>query len=404
MDAEQIRMRVVEKKGPSKGYKTMLMELIVRYGKVKAVGVKKPVSNRTQQWRESALFLMFAQLKEMGHKLESPYGFREAHIRKLVSRWETEGLSAATIQNRLSVARTFSEWIGKPGMVKASEHYVRDIERVRRHAAAVTDHSWSAAGIDVKAMIGMVSESDRYVGMQMQLMAAFGLRREEAVMFKPHRADHGDYIIVRDGTKGGRERSVQISNAGQRAVLNAAKEMVKKVDGHVGHPDRSLKQALRRFNYIMERHGVTRKNLGITSHGLRHQRLNDRFEEIAGIPSPVRQKASGEDAASGPVAIDPYKIDLARARVSEEAGHSRLSISSAYTGSTKTVKKPALDWSASGKANDWKRFHDLGVKQQRTSAEENEFQSLREALLPASSEKDAEASGCQQQQQQDVES
>ena len=60
-----------------KGLKHELMDLIVRYGKVKAVGVKKPVSNRTQDWREHALFLMFKELKEMGYKLESPYGFRE---------------------------------------------------------------------------------------------------------------------------------------------------------------------------------------------------------------------------------------------------------------------------------------------------------------------------------------
>lgn len=377
-----------DRKPSSGGFKRALMDLIVRHGKVKAVGVKKPVSNRTQEWREQALFLMFAQLKEMGHKLESPHGFREAHLKRLVARWEEEDLSPATIQNRISVARTFSGWIGKPGMIHDSVDYVKDARKVKRQTAAVQDKSWSAAGVDVERMIAFVYATDKHVAMQMRLMAAFGLRREEAVMFKPHRADHGHYIIVRDGTKGGRERSVDVASEHQRVVLDAAKAMVKKVDGHVGHPDRNLKQALRRFNYVMEIHGLTRRQLGVTSHGLRHQRLNDLYEEIAGIPSPVRQ--SGMDPAVLEKALseaDPMKIDLARARVSSDAGHNRLSISSAYTGSQKPVKKPALNWrpegmKREGAASDWYRLSELDAKENRNADEEAEFSMLKNRLMP----------------------
>ena len=91
--------------------------------------------------------------------------------------------------------------------------------------------------------------------------------------------------------------------------------MVKRVDGHIGHPDRTLKQSLRRFNYVMEYHGITRRHLGITSHGLRHQRLNDLYEEIAGVPSPVRQ--ANADSSMETQHVDPMRIDLARARVSQ---------------------------------------------------------------------------------------
>ena len=368
-----------------KGLKTVLMKLIVSYGKVKAVGVKKPVSNRTQDWRESCLFLMFSELKALGYKLESPYGFREKHLRHLVSNWEKNGLSAATIQNRISVARTFASWIGKPGMIRTSEHYVERKSSVTRSSTAATDKSWSAQGVNVWSVITMVDEIDRYVGMQMHLMRVFGLRREEAVMFKPHRADYGIYIKVRDGTKGGRERNISITNDEQRKVLDAAKEQVKKVDGHVGHPDRTLKQALRRFNYVLERVGATRRGLGITSHGLRHQRLNDLYEEVAGTPSPVRRQQR-EDSDSLPQP-DPMLHDLARARVSEEGGHTRLSISNAYIGSNKPSKNPVLNWNPQGgDTQGGRRLYELQTKADRNGEEDKEFSMLKATLLRKTSE------------------
>ena len=284
-------------------------------------------------------------------------------------------MSASTLQNRLSVLRTFSEWIKKPGMVKTGKQYVENPQVVKRKTYAERDKSWTAAGVDPKALIGIVSAADRYVGMQLQLMLAFGLRREEAIMLKPHLADHGWCIVVRDGTKGGRERTVEITNDGQRAVLDAAKAMVKRMNGHMGHPDKTLKQSLRRFLYVLESHGITQSGMGITSHGLRHQRLNDLYEEVAGEPSPVRRDGRGTQTVSE---ADPYRVELARAKVSEAAGHARLSISGAYTGSARQAKKPALDWRAGERG--WKRLFDLASSPERTADEEAEYAALKSRL------------------------
>src|ERR1035437_2281330 len=141
--------RPEEKAKPVVPFKRALMDIIVRHGKVKAVGKKKPVSNRTQDLREACLFLIFRQLKEMGFKMTAPTQLREYHVKKLAERWETEKLSSGTIQNRLSIARMFSVWIGKPGMIRVSVNYVKDPASVKRSANATTDKSWSAAGIDI---------------------------------------------------------------------------------------------------------------------------------------------------------------------------------------------------------------------------------------------------------------
>ena len=359
--------------------KKQVTDLVVRFGKVKAVGQKKPVSYNTQKKRLDILQLMFSQLRQMGIRLVNVQQFRENHIKKLALLWEEQGLSAATIQNRISTARMFCEWIGKAGMVKESERYVKDPQTVKRTATAQKDKSWKAAGIDVQAMITMVSAYDPYVGMQLRMVAAFGMRREEAVMFRPWLSDEGTSIRVRDGTKGGRERSVAIIHPYQREELDAIKASVKKT-AHIGNPELTLKQALRRFSYVMERFGVTGKQLGVTGHGLRHEFLNDLYEQIAGIPSPVRDEKKTTAPEEGWASAE--QIDFARATVSEAAGHSRLSITNAYIGSTRESKKAGQNWTVRtpDEAEKWKRLAQLSQLKIRTKEQHEEILRLKKEL------------------------
>lgn len=210
-------------------------------------------------------------------------------------------------------------------MVQRAVDFVSNPNSVRRPQATETDKSWTAAGIDPTVLFNTVEQHDWRVGLQMKLMGAFGLRRKEAVVFKPHMADLGIALRVRDGTKGGRERVVPIETPEQRALLDYAKSKVPNVKGSICHPDLNLEQAIRRFNYVAEKFGVTKRGLGITSHGLRHQHLNDLYEKLTGVPSPVRSNNLTAD-------LDALTHDIARARISQEAGHTRLGISNAYIG------------------------------------------------------------------------
>ena len=106
---------------------------------------------------------------------------------------------------------------------------------------------------------------------------------------------------------------------------------MKTVNEHIGHPDLNLEQALRRFNYVLSKFGLTHKSLGVTSHGLRHQYLNDLYEKLTGVPSPVRSTNITAE-------IDQLTHDLAQSRVSQDAGHNRLGISNAYIGARPLIK------------------------------------------------------------------
>lgn len=120
------------------------------------------------------------------------------------------------------------------------------------------------------------------------------------------------------------------------------------MNDHIGHPDKNLGQAIRRFIYVLEKFGINKNGLGITSHGLRHQHLNDIYEQVTGVPSPERTGSLSS-------AKDQRTHDLGRMRVSQDAGHSRLSISGAYIGSRPAVIRTELQ-----KAEEKRKAHLLG--------------------------------------------
>jgi hypothetical protein len=123
-------------------------------------------------------------------------------------------------------------------------------------------------------------------------------------------------------------RWVPLTSPVQQAALELAQQVVTSRDAHMGAPDRDLKRNLRRFDYVLEKFGITLRERGATGHGLRHERLNDAYEGITGVPSPVR--------GGGPVS--PELDRAARLAVSQLAGHARLRASGAYLGQSAVMR------------------------------------------------------------------
>ncbi len=123
-------------------WKTTLNEVLEKHNKAASRG-GKAVGFATQSARQETLWREFKELHTLKYHLNDVHEFKERHIRALANTWEARGLSASTIQNRISVFRTFSEWIGKRGMILGSEHYVKNPKNVKRHGVAQTDKTWS---------------------------------------------------------------------------------------------------------------------------------------------------------------------------------------------------------------------------------------------------------------------
>ena len=93
-------------------------------------------------------------------------------------------------------------------------------------------------------------------------------------------------------------------------------------DESISDPRYTLVQAIRRLRYVMERFGVTKRDLGVTPHGLRHQYAADEFSRETGEAPPVE--------GGRPVPKD--RDQAARKNVSGRLGHSRIETTSVYLG------------------------------------------------------------------------
>lgn len=311
-------------------WKRELSRLIDLVGRHHATRMKD-VSLRTLASRRETLFLAFEELREAGFKPQSIFSFGSKHAEALFSRWEEKGLSAATLQTRHTILSTFCGWIGKNGLIRPLPHYLKNPQNGKRTYVAQHDKSWSAQNVMTDELIARITEYDQYVGMQLKLIQAFGLRRKEAVCFRPHiclEAD-GQHIQVYQGTKGGRFRVIPIQTESQRAILQEAQALCRRHHDHVGDPNNTLEQNIRRLQYVLEKFGITRSQLGVTAHGLRHEYANNRYRQLTGQESPLR----GGDRA----AFVTEDVKLKRRQIAEELGHSRISVTTAYYGSARAT-------------------------------------------------------------------
>eukprot|EP01034_Spumella_vulgaris_P026565 gene26565-33165_t len=209
---------------------------------------------------------------------------------------------------------------------------------VTRQVEAEQDRTWEGHGVDADELVRRIEGLDRHVGLQLRLMMAFGMRRKEAVMFRPHVAEVPAYALpdghpsaqrfvsflrIQRGTKGGRLRYTAVRNDLQQQALDEARQLVRSHFGHVGHPGLSLKQALDRFSNVVRSVGISCNGLGVTAHGLRHEFANDLYFEIARVRAPVR---GGDPALDPVVRLDAYR------QVATQLGHNRPRISGAYLG------------------------------------------------------------------------
>lgn len=259
--------------------------------------------------------------------------------------------SPAYIQQQLWFLRVFSGWIGKAGMVMSAAHYVTDVALVERTSAAQYDHSWSARMPSPEELIAKVATANAWVGVQLQLMLAFGLRRKEAIMFRPHLADlpasampvpyqgNGNYLVfvrVKRGTKGGRLRFTAVRNDDQRRALQLACQFAKSESSHLGQPGLSLEQSIKLFANTMAKCGITKAALGVTAHGLRHQFAGELYYDLTTLPPPIRAATDLSDQ------IDMVGMREAYLEVARQLGHGRHRVSTAYLAALPR-KKPDAD-------------------------------------------------------------
>ncbi|MFM0144985.1 integrase domain-containing protein [Paraburkholderia sp. RL18-085-BIA-A] len=281
----------------------------------------KPLSIKTQTYRTQQICRSFEELRQNGYALQSPYSLKRKHLQALVDLWIEAKLSGGTIENKLTYLRALGEWMKKPNLVGTLADYAdRESLRLVRSYVALEDKSWDGNGIDAVAKIEEIAITEPYVAVQLKLQAAFGLRVEESFLLRPAEAVRDDGLLsVTRGTKGGRDRVVPIGF--KLAVLKEAAQFANPYTGSmIPHGVTKLQWKNRYYN-VLAKHGVTNSGIGVTSHGLRHQFLQQMYERLTGVPAAIKGSVDRVDREVHAEAMQ---------QIVEAAGHSRRTKANAY--------------------------------------------------------------------------
>lgn len=301
----------------------------------------KGVAVKTMHERRIFYFSFFADLRrETIYRNVEPRRLKEDQVEAMALVWEERDLSAGTIAVYLSYLRTWCQWTGRPPQTvrDATYYFGEDSPLAHRRQVADYDHSWIAAGVDHAKVLPRIVEICPYVGIQTEFSLVFAFRPKEARCVRPHEAvipiseafvddipegcQATHCLRAEYGTKGNRPRDVPIETAEQWDLINRAKAMVAPGQ-HLGRPGFSLKANTAHYYRVLAKVGITRKLVGTSGHGLRHERAGNKYQAEAGVPPPVR----------GGVAPDRETDRKARAAVAKLLGHNRPQISSCYLGS-----------------------------------------------------------------------
>ena len=266
----------------------------------------------TQATRSRILDLIANQLDELGFRRMQTRSLKPKHVSALVAHCRKQGISVGTLKNRLSALRWWAKKVNKPSII-ARDNSVYGIGK-REYVAKES----KAQKLDEKKLSSI---SDPYVNLSIRLQAAFGLRREEVIKFNPTYAMQGDHIKLKSSwTKGGRARTVPITNAEQRQLLEEVTALAR--GGALIPPHLNYVKQLHRYEKQTAKAGLSQL------HGLRHGYAQRRYFELTKRVCPVGGGLPSKDLNPAQRALD----HKARVTISGELGHAREAISAVYLG------------------------------------------------------------------------
>lgn len=298
----------------------------------------KQSSDRTVETAVDVLSETCDRIWRLGYRIERIAQIREDHIRAVVRDHWANGCSPGHLAHVMTQLHKLDDWLGKPGLVRKKEHYLPEVNPLEFAVkqVATSSKSWSRNGIDLEEKIRQADAIDSRFGLMLRLELGFGLRRCEVLQIRPWHDDRGDRLHIRFGiAKGGRERSIDIETVEQRIILDFAKSRVSKSEflGWTDGKQRGvglLERNEQRYNRYMRAIGITRKDAGVTGHGLRAE-----YAENSALLMGLLPATLGGNLGQMPKENE----DEIRLRVSENLGHGRTSVTGAYYG---TLKKKLL--------------------------------------------------------------
>lgn len=272
----------------------------------------KDGSHSTQNNRKKGITAIAGELNLLGYKLPSARSIKPKHVNALIEHWKCNDLDLATMRNRLSWLRWWAEKVDKASVVARNNADYGIIDKsntLQNRAQQLDPHQHAQISCPL-------------VQASVLLQVHFGLRREEAIKFRPSLGIQENHIHLQASwTKGGRSRIVPIRSDLQRHVLMQIQTLVKG-DQALIPSDKTYAQQLKSFEYQTLKVGMR------NTHGFRHMYAQERYHALSGQLCPNAGGKHWHEMNDRERIADRN----ARRRVSLELGHRRLSITDTYLG------------------------------------------------------------------------
>lgn len=293
---------------------------------------------KTRRERRIVIESALRELHAGGMKLRRLKNFRAKHVRYIIRAWQARSLRPSTLSTYISHLRTLCLWLDKPQLVSLIDDYVAaQPDIVRRRTVAQEDRSERGLKVSVREVMQAALALDPRFAAQLALIIAFGLRSEEAWLFRPHLALRSDGSLqVLWGTKGGRPRILPLALAqAHLAVLAWAGTFAQTRSESMIPRGWTVQRWRRRYYRLCAKIGLTRGQRGVTPHSFRHGVLLDLYEWLTGVPAAARGGTLARD--------NPAADRAAREIVSAVAGHAEIHITSTYLGGLRAGRAQPVD-------------------------------------------------------------
>ncbi len=275
-------------------------------------------STQRDRWKHLQLFAR--QLKSLGYVHMRATSLKTKHVQALLALWREQAsmrngqaLSEKTLKNRMTQLRWWAEKIRKQNIVP----------RDNASLGITIKNENRSKGNRVRDLSPQILNqiSSPYIALSLQLMRHFGLRREEAMKFRPMEADRGDRILLTPSwCKGGRGRSIPVTTPIQRQLLDEAKSLVGR---HSMIPvEITYRRHLNRWEYETRQAGIGQ------THGLRHRFAQETYRQLTGWKAPLAGGPTRQELSAEQTTIDVR----ARQTIARILGHNRTDITTVYLG------------------------------------------------------------------------
>lgn len=210
-------------------------------------------------------------------QLKSFAGLKTQHLKSLVSLWQEQGKSVRTIQNKLAHVRAALRAEGRERFADAAQNSNASL------GASGASRGGTHTVIDKQTLAERIERLPEAFKAAAHLQLALGLRAQEAVQSNQSlrawekQIQSGRPVLVLHGTKGGRQRFVNLLNeSSKQNALVAVREAIWVVDSQEGQliKSQSLAGANRAFQRAMNLAGFKGSE---TSHAMRYAFAQEQF-------------------------------------------------------------------------------------------------------------------------------